>query len=133
VKIELQVRGICCLRPQVPGLSESITVTSVVGRFLEHERIYYFANGGEEELLIGSADMMTRNLDRRVELLVPIRDPQLKIAVKESILRRSLDDTAKCWVLRADGSYSRREPSPGVEPLNSQEFMMAKGGSWRQD
>jgi polyphosphate kinase len=133
VRIELQVRGICCLRPQVPGLSESITVTSVVGRLLEHERIYYFSNGGEEELLLGSADMMPRNLDRRVELLVPVKDPERRVAVRDSILRVSLDDTAKCWILRADGSYSRREPAPGQEPLNSQEFMMARGGSWRQD
>ncbi len=133
VRIELQVRGICCLRPQVPGLSESIVVTSVVGRLLEHERIYYFFNGGDEELLIGSADMMPRNLDRRVEILAPIKDPELRSAVRDSILRRALDDTAKCWVLRADGSYSRREPATGEEPHNSQEFMMAKGGAWRQD
>jgi polyphosphate kinase len=135
VKVELIVRGICCLRPQVPGLSESITVTSVVGRLLEHERIYYFRNGGEEEVLIGSADMMRRNLDRRVELLVPINDPELRSAVRDSILRVSLADTAKCWVLRADGSYQRREPAPGTgeEPFNSQEFLMAKGGAWRQD
>ncbi|HEX3595703.1 MAG TPA: polyphosphate kinase 1 [Polyangiaceae bacterium] len=133
VKIELQVRGICCLRPRVPGLSESITVTSVVGRLLEHARIYYFFNGGEEELLLGSADMMPRNLDSRVELLTPIRDPLLRTAVRDSILRTSLDDTAKCWVLRADGSYSRREPAHGQEPFNSQEFMMARGGAWRQD
>jgi polyphosphate kinase len=133
VKIELQIRGICCLRPQVPGLSESITVTSVVGRLLEHERIYYFFNGGDEELLLGSADMMPRNLDRRVELLAPVKDPALRTAVRDSILRTSLDDTAKCWVLRADGSYSRRELPVGQEPFNSQEFMMARGGAWRQD
>jgi polyphosphate kinase len=133
VRIELEIRGICCLRPQVPGLSESITVTSVVGRLLEHERIYYFSNGGEEELLLGSADMMPRNLDRRVELLVPVKDPDRRAAIRDGILRVSLDDTAKCWILRADGSYSRREPPPGQEPFNSQEFMMAKGGSWRQD
>jgi polyphosphate kinase len=133
VRIELQVRGICCLRPQVPGLSESITVTSVVGRLLEHERLYYFANGGAEELLLGSADMMPRNLDRRVELLVPVKDPERRAAIRDSILRVSLDDTAKCWSLHPDGSYSRREPMPGQEPFNSQEFMMAKGGSWRQD
>jgi polyphosphate kinase len=133
VRVELSVRGICCLRPQVPGLSESITVTSVVGRLLEHERIYWFFNGGEEELLLGSADMMPRNLDRRVELLVPVRNPELRAAVRDSILRPSLDDTAKCWVLRADGSYSRRDVAPGQEAFNSQEFMMARGGAWRQD
>jgi polyphosphate kinase len=133
VKIELLVRGICCLRPQVPGLSESVTVTSVVGRFLEHERIYFFANGGAEDLLIGSADMMRRNLDRRVETLVPVKDPGLRAAVRDSILRVSLSDTAKCWVLDSDGSYRRREPPPTESPFNSQEQMMLKGGSWRDE
>jgi polyphosphate kinase len=133
VKIELQVRGMCCLRPQVPGMSENITVTSVVGRFLEHERIYYFGNGGNEEILIGSADIMRRNLERRVEVLVPIKDPVLRSAVRDSILRVSLSDTAKCWILDADGSYRRREPSASEPLLNSQEFLMARGGSWREE
>jgi polyphosphate kinase len=133
VKIELQVRGMCCLRPQVHGMSENITVTSVVGRFLEHERIYYFENGGNEDLLIGSADIMRRNLERRVEVLVPIKDPVLRSAVRDSILRVSLSDTAKCWILDADGSYRRREPSASEPLMNSQEFLMARGGSWREE
>jgi polyphosphate kinase len=133
VRIDLQVRGICCLRPGVPGLSENIAVTSVVGRFLEHERVYYFSNGGKEELLIGSADMMRRNLDRRVEVLFPIKDPELRAAVRDSILKVSLNDTVKCWELGADGSYKKRDSSVTGEPLNSQEHQMAKGGGWRGD
>lgn len=132
VKVELQIRGICCLRPQVPGLSDNITVTSVVGRFLEHERIYYFSNGGKEELLIGSADMMLRNLDRRVEVLVPVKDPDLRSAIRDGILLLSLRDTVKCWELSADGSYRRREAAP-ADFLNSQEYQMTKGGAWRRD
>ncbi len=130
VRVDLVVRGICCLRPGVAGLSENIRVTSVVGRFLEHERIYYFANGGKEELLIGSADMMRRNLDRRVEVIVPVKDPELRAAVRDSILEVSLGDNVKCWELYPDGSYKRREVGD-AEPLNSQERLMAKGGTWR--
>lgn len=133
VKIELQVRGKCCVRPGVPGLSENIVVTSVVGRFLEHARLYYFANGGDEELLIGSADMMQRNLDRRVEVLFPIKDPKLRAEVRDSILRVSLRDTAKCWQLRSDGSYERRLPEGSDAPFNSQEHFMLAGGSWREE
>jgi polyphosphate kinase len=130
---ELQVRGKCCLRPGVPGMSENIVVTSVVGRFLEHARLYYFANGGDEELLIGSADMMLRNLDRRVEVLFPIKDPKLRAEVRDSILRVSLRDTAKCWQLRSDGSYERRLPEGSDAPFNSQEHFMLAGGSWREE
>jgi polyphosphate kinase len=133
VKVELQVRGKCCLRPGVPGLSENIVVTSVVGRFLEHARIYYFANGGEEEVLVGSADMMLRNLDRRVEVLFPIRDPKLRAEVRDSILRVSLQDMAKSWRLFPDGSYERRVPEAGEVPFNSQEHFMLAGGSWREE
>jgi polyphosphate kinase len=117
----------------VPGLSENIVVTSVVGRFLEHARIYYFANGGEEELFLGSADMMLRNLDRRVEVLFPIKDPKLRAEVRDSILRVSLQDLAKCWRLLPDGSYERRGPKADEVPFNSQEHFMLAGGSWREE
>jgi polyphosphate kinase len=132
VKIELQVRGKCCLRPGVPGLSENIVVTSVVGRFLEHARLFYFANGGAEELFLGSADMMQRNLDRRVEVMFPIKDPELRAKVRDSILRVSLADTAKCWQLQPDGSYERRTPAASEQPFSSQEHLMTVGGSWRE-
>src|SRR6185436_10208065 len=92
VPIDLWVRGVCTLRPGVPGLSDTITVTSVVGRFLEHSRIFYFLNGGDEELYIGSADWMQRNLDRRVELVAPIEDPRLRKHLKEEVLDVCLRD-----------------------------------------
>jgi polyphosphate kinase len=124
VRVELLVRGICSVRPGVPGLSENIRVTSVVGRFLEHERIYFFGNGGENDIYIGSADMMHRNLDRRVEILVPVLDPERRAQIRDGILRVSLDDTAKCWELGADASYRRREPAAGTTPMSSQEYFM---------
>ncbi len=116
VKIALQVRGICCLRPGVPGLSENIEVNSLVGRFLEHPRIYYFRNGGDEEVLMGSADLMPRNLDGRVELLFPIEDRALRSAVIEQILFRHLRDTSNVRTLRPDGTYSPKR-APGADRL----------------
>ncbi len=128
VKIDLQIRGICCLRPGVPGLSENITVTSIVGRFLEHSRIYYFRNGGEDEVLSGSADLMPRNLDRRVEILYPITDPRLKRMVVEEILFTHLKDNVKARKLLPDGSYERGTPAPGEEKLNTQLYMIERRG-----
>ncbi len=133
VEVRLQVRGICCLRPGVPGLSENITVTSIVGRFLEHSRLYYFHNGGEEELLIGSADLMPRNLNGRVELLCPILDPDLRRSVLTDILAPHFADTVKCRRLAADGTYSRQERPPGSEPFDSQRALMEGGHGWHQE
>jgi polyphosphate kinase len=127
VKVDLQVRGMCSLRPGVPGLSETITVTSIVGRFLEHARIYYFRNGGEEELLLGSADLMPRNLDRRVETVFPIESRRLRARILGEILEVHLRDNVKARRLLPDGTYERVRPE-GVEALNSQEWMMA---NWR--
>lgn len=132
VKIDLQVRGICCLRPGVPGVSENITVTSVVGRFLEHPRIYYFRNGGEEEILLGSADLMPRNLDRRVEQLFPVEAPELKEAVWR-ILDVHLRDRVKARRLLPDGGYERMQPRQGEEPLNAQAWLIEHRGSWNQE
>ncbi len=106
VAVDLIVRGVCSLRPGVPGLSENISVRSIVGRFLEHTRIYYFENGGEPDVYIGSADWMQRNLDRRVELVAPIQDQPLKRRLKD-ILDLCLRDNAKARVLSPDGTYSR--------------------------
>jgi polyphosphate kinase len=111
VRIELIVRGICCLRPGVPGISETITVRSIVGRFLEHSRIYYFENAGEPEVCIGSADLLERNLNRRVETLCPVHDEALAGYLRETVLDSYLRDSARAWVLRPDGDYERIDPS----------------------
>jgi polyphosphate kinase len=108
------------LRPGVPGLSETITVTSVVGRLLEHSRIFYFANGGEEELYTGSSDWMSRNLDRRVEVVAPIHDPAVKKYLKDVILAAYLKDNVKARRLLPDGTYARVNPAPGEERFDAQ-------------
>jgi polyphosphate kinase len=124
VKVDLIVRGVCCLRPGVVGLSENIRVTSIVGRFLEHSRIYYFSNGGEPQVLIGSADAMRRNLDRRIEVLAPVEDPRLIAAVHDRILEVCLRDNVRAWDLGSDGLYSRRACGAS-EPFDSQNWFMA--------
>lgn len=130
VNVDLQVRGVCCLRPGLPGISENIKVTSVVGRFLEHPRIYYFNNNGEEELLIGSADLMPRNLDRRVEFLMPVDNPTILHAIKNDILDIHLNDNVQCWRLLSDGRYERVVPVDGAPALNSQMWMIVNRGEW---
>jgi polyphosphate kinase len=107
VKVDLIVRGICSLRPGLKGVSENIRVLSIVGRFLEHIRIYYFHNEGEPDVYIGSADLMPRNIDRRVEVLFPVEDPLLRKEIVENILNVQLRDTAKGYWLQPDGTYMR--------------------------
>ncbi len=123
VHIDLIVRGMCCLRPQVPGISENIRVISIVGRFLEHSRIFYFHNQGQEEVFIGSADWMTRNLDRRVEAVVPIDDPTVAKDLQE-ILGILLADNRQAWDLQPDGHYIQRCPPAGVPEQSSQRILM---------
>jgi polyphosphate kinase len=118
VRVDLNVRGICCLRPGVPGVSENITVVSVVGRFLEHSRIYAFERAGEVSAFMGSADLMPRNLDHRVELVAPVEDPVLRDDLLDT-LERALVDNAQAWVLDADGHWTRRSRA-GEEPRDSQ-------------
>ena len=130
VKIDLQVRGICCLRPGVPGVSETITVRSVVGRFLEHARIYYFRNAGEHEVLLGSADLMPRNLDRRVEILFPVLHPQWRDIIMNEILAVGLQDNVQARRLLQDGSYERVHPLNGSAVMNSQEWLLTR---WRSE
>ena len=120
VEIDLIVRGSCMLRPGVPGLSENIRIRSVVGRFLEHSRVFYFANGGDDDVYIGSADWMTRNLNRRVEVVTPILDGSLKRYLKDVVLGTYLKDNVKARILSADGSYERVPTAPGEAPFNSQ-------------
>jgi polyphosphate kinase len=124
VRIDLQVRGICCLRPGLHGISETITVTSVVGRFLEHARIYYFRHGGENELLIGSADLMPRNLDHRVEILVPVAHPRWRETIISDILGVGLRDNVQARRLLADGTYERIHAAAGEVAVNSQQWLL---------
>lgn len=120
VRIELIVRGICTLRPGVPGLSENITVRSIVGRLLEHSRVYYFENGFDNEIYMGSSDWMPRNLDRRVEVLTPIDDPEIKKYLKDEFLPNYLRDNAKSAHLMPDGSYERRRSLASEEAFDAQ-------------
>lgn len=121
VRIDIVCRGVCSLRPGVPGVSETIRVVSVVDRFLEHSRIYYFENGGQPEVFTGSADWMDRNLTRRVEVLFPIDQPELKARLIDEVLATSLADNVKARELLADGSYRRVVPAEGVPRVRSQQ------------
>ncbi len=124
VEVRLQVRGVCCLRPGITGVSDNIEVTSLVGRFLEHPRIYYFHNGASPLMYIGSADVMPRNLDRRIETLVPILDPELCQYILNDILLPHLDDNTKAYALNEDGSYTRKKAVRGKTALNAQSLML---------
>jgi polyphosphate kinase len=124
VKIDLLVRGICCLRPGVPGVSENIRVISIVGRFLEHSRIFYFHNGGDEQLYLGSADLMSRNLKRRVEVLFPVEDRRLIRNLRDRVLETYLADNVKAREMMPNGEYRRVEPQPDQPVVNSQEWLL---------
>ena len=124
VQIDLIVRGICCLVPGVEGLSENINVRSIVGRFLEHSRVFYFYNDGNEEMYMGSADMMQRNLDGRVETLFPIEDERIRTEVMKSLIKAALKDNLKARILLPDMSYKMVVPLNGAKPVNSQEWLM---------
>jgi polyphosphate kinase len=119
VRVDLNVRGICCLRPGVEGVSENIRVVSIVGRLLEHSRIYAFERGGEHTIYIASADLMPRNLDHRVELAVPIEAPELRAELVDT-LERAFADNQNSWELDSDGFWKRRSPEPGERPRSLQ-------------
>lgn len=126
VPIELNVRGMCKLRPGVPGVSETISVHSIVGRFLEHSRIYIFENAGNREVYIGSADLMGRNLDRRVETVVPVLDQTIQNTICDEIWTTFAADNQKTRILRADGTYVRRQPRAGEPALNAQSLFLER-------
>ena len=126
VNIDLIIRGMCCLRPKVKGLSDRIRVISVIGRFLEHSRIFYFSNGGKEQVYIGSADWMPRNLDARVEVITPVEETSLVKELKQ-ILEIVLADNRQAWDLKADGTYIQRIPKDGEPEMSSQKHFMSQG------
>ncbi len=128
VKIDLIVRGICSLRPGIPGLSENIRIISVVGRFLEHSRIYYFRNGGEEKILMGSADLMPRNLNDRVEVLFEVEDPRYVRYLRDEFLVTYLADNRKARLMQPDGTYRRLEPKDGEKEVVAQEVFLNSHG-----
>jgi polyphosphate kinase len=126
VQVDLLVRGICCLRPGIPGISDRIRVISIVGRFLEHSRIYYFHNGGEEEVYIGSADLMPRNISRRVEVLTPVQDKRHVRHLRDKVLATYLADVRKARFLTASGSYVRPENYMREGALESQAWFVQR-------
>ena len=122
VAIDLIVRGICCLRPGIAGVSDGIRVISIVGRFLEHARLFFFANGGQAEYYLGSADWMPRNFDRRVEAVAPVDDPALHPQLR-SLLAAELADNRRAWDLLSDGTYVQRRPGRGLT-VDSQDIFL---------
>lgn len=124
VKMNLIVRGMCCLRPGVPGVSETIRVTSVVGRFLEHSRLYYFHNNGQPDIYVGSADVMTRNIDRRVEVLFPLREQRLVRQIRDEVLKTYLADTVKARLLTPEGTYERLKLKKDQPAVNAQALLL---------
>ena len=127
VRVDLVIRGICCLRPGLEGISENIRVVSIVGRFLEHARIFAFGDGDDEEIYLGSADLMQRNLDRRVENVFPLREERHRRRIRR-ILDLQLSDTANAWELQSDGSFERLRPPDGEEPVDSQAVLLEDPG-----
>ena len=123
MQIELIVRGICCLRPNVPGVSQNIRVLSVVGRYLEHSRIFYYHNNGQSEIYLGSADWMPRNLNRRVETVTPVEELALINQLKE-VLDIMLSDNRYAWELQPDGTYKQRNPQTDEAERSAQNRLM---------
>ena len=126
VEIDLIVRGVCSLRPGLPGISETIRVRSIIGRFLEHSRVYYFHNGGDELVYVGSADLMPRNLNRRVEVLFPIEDQKLVRRVRDKVLAKYLEDEAGARIMQPDGSYTRAQRHSGRKLFSSQNWFLKR-------
>jgi polyphosphate kinase len=125
VDVDLVIRGICCLRPGVPGLSENISVKSIVGRFLEHSRIWCFGNGADGIVYLSSADWMERNFFRRVEIAFPVMSPALSAQLRAD-LQLYLEDTREAWQMNADGLYARVSPAPGSAPLSAQATLLER-------
>jgi len=133
VHMDLIVRGICCLRPGLEGISENIRVVSIVGRFLEHSRIFYFRNGGQEEVYLGSADLMPRNLNHRVEALFPVESPKLVQYLRDEVLATYLADNSQAREMESNGSYKRLEPHSEEPGINSQAWLLKHRSERRSD
>jgi polyphosphate kinase len=132
IKIDLNVRGLCCLKPEIPGVSDNISVISIVGRFLEHARIYYFHDGQQSEVLIGSSDLMFRNLNERVEVLFSVPDAHIRQAILKDMLSIHLKDNVKARRLLPDGTYQRVTPKKGEQVVNSQAWLIQNRGIWHE-
>ena len=124
VKVDLLVRGMCCLRPGIKGISENIKVTSIVGRFLEHSRVYYFCNNGDEKIYMGSADLMRRNLDHRVEVVFPVESAAHVRYLRDQMLETQLKDNVRARVMQKDGTYIRLKPPSAEKAVDVQELFM---------
>jgi polyphosphate kinase len=131
VQVDLLVRGLCCLRPGVPGVSDRVRVSSIIGRFLEHSRIYYFRNGGREEIFLGSADLMLRNLNHRIEIVFPVESPSLVQRIRDEILEVYLADDVNAYQATSDGSYQRAPRSETTGGIDSHQRFMTRRGSSR--
>ncbi|MCY1528557.1 Polyphosphate kinase [compost metagenome] len=125
MRIDLVVRGMCCLRPGIPGVSHNIQVRSIIGRFLEHTRVFYFSNEGDEKIYLSSADWMERNLDKRVETCFPVEGKKLILRVKKE-LEAYLTDNTQSWVLQPDGRYLRSSPTGNQNPRSAQAGLLEK-------
>jgi len=132
IKIDLNVRGLCCLKPGIKGVSENISVISIVGRFLEHARIYYFHDGSEEEVLVGSSDLMFRNLNERIEVLMSVPNAKLRSSILEYMLKIHLKDNVKARRLLSDGTYERVKRVDGEEIIDSQAWLIKNRGIWNE-
>jgi len=126
VKVDLLVRGMCCLRPGIKNVSENIRVISIVGRYLEHSRVYYFQNNGKAEIFLGSADLMDRNLNRRVEVVFPVENPEHIQHLRENVLGAYLQDNMRARIMQADGNYHRVTPKDGKAKIDVQELLMSR-------
>src|SRR5262249_21748834 len=124
VPVHLVVRGICCLRPGVPGVSDNIRVVSIIGRFLEHERVYVFGPDGEEEFFLSSADWMPRNLDRRVEVLFPVESEKLRDQIRKEVVQLAVGESSRVYDMNSEGRYQRRKLGPGQAEVGVQESVL---------
>ena len=127
MQVDLLVRGMCCLKVGIKGVSDHINVISIVGRYLEHSRLYYFLNGGKDEIYLGSADLMQRNLDHRVEVVFPLEKPEHVRYLRDDVLEKYLHDNLRARVMQPEGKYKRLKPGSAQDGIDVQEWLMLSG------